>query len=68
MWFDVDKNAGSISGRNHNYMGRICRKSFFPLLGRRESENGPENVCIGHDYTHLGEQEHQHSQDQEELL
>ena len=68
MWFDVDENAGSISDRNHSYMGRTCRKSLFPLLGRRESENGPDDVCIGHDYTHQGEQECQHSQDQEESL
>ena len=54
MWFDVDENAASTSDRNHNYMGRTCRKRLFILLGRRESENGPDDVCIGHDYTHQG--------------
>ena len=68
MWFDVDENAASISDRNHNYMGRTCRKSLFPLLRRRESDNGPDDVCIGHDYMHQGENESQHSQDQEEAL
>ena len=68
MWFDVDENAASISDRNHNYMGRTCRKSLFPLLRRRESDNGPDDVCIGHDYMHQGENESQHSQHQEESL
>ena len=68
MWFDVDENAASISDRNHNYMGRTCRKSLFPLLCRRESDNGPDDVCIGHDYMHQGENESQHSQHQEESL
>lgn len=68
MWFNIDEDAGSISDRNHNYMGRTCRKSPFPLLRRRESENGPDDVCIGHDYTHQGEQERQYSQDQDESL
>ena len=68
MWFNIDEDAGSISDRNHNYMGRTCRKSPFPLLCRRESENGPDDLCIGHDYTHQGEQERQCSQDQDESL
>ena len=68
MWFNIDEDAGSISDRNHNYMGRTCRKSLFPLLHRRESDNGPDDVCIGHDYMHQGENESQHSQHQEESL
>ena len=49
-------------------MGRRGRKSLFPLLGRRKSENGPDDVGVGQNYTHQGEQEGQHSQDQDKSL
>lgn len=68
MRFDIDKDAASISNRNHNYMGRTSRKSLFPLLDRRKSENGPDDVCVGQNYTHQGENECQHSQDQDKSL
>ena len=38
------------------------------MLHRRKSENGPDDVRVGHNYTHRGEQEGQHSQDQDKSL
>lgn len=67
-WFNVDEDATSISDGNHNYMGRTCRKSLFPLLDRRESENSSYDVSVRHHYTHQDEQECQHSEDQDKSL
>lgn len=61
---DVDEDAAAITDGNHNRVGGAGGKGLLPLLGRRESEDGLGDVCVGEDYTHQGHSEHQRSKTQ----
>ena len=54
MWFNIDEDAGSISDRNHNYMGAACTKGFGSALSGANMENARKNKTIRDKNGHSG--------------